>query len=172
MYNIDQYFHITYFIYIFLFYCLSVHTNIPRYIRKAITNKYDADLLVETVVETTVEPVIKTTEEPIIEKYETKYLKKFKDFTMDYHFTEEEVRLETEKYIEFERENREKWNKEMSEIQHILSKIQKIIDFDPLVNGFSAEVVSKIIKYFSIEDLYEDDPESLDLHEIYSDLKN
>lgn len=171
MYNIDQYFHITYFIYIFLFYCLSVHTNIPRYIRMAITHKYKLNEP-DSVIETTVEPVMKTTEEPIIEKYENKYLKKFKDFTMDYHFTEEEMRLESEKYIEFERENREKWNKEMSEIQHVLSKIQKIIDFDPLVNGFGDEVVAKMIKYFSIEDLYEDDPDSLDLNEIYSDLKN
>jgi len=172
MYNIDQYFQITYFIYIFLFYCLSVHTNIPKYIRKAILHRYEADLLVETVIETTVAPVIKTTEEPVIEKYEDKYLKRFKELTLDYYFTEEEVRLETEKYIEFERENREKWNKEMSEIQHVLSKIQKIIDLDPLINGFTDEVIAKMIKYFSIEDLYEDDPGSLDLNDIYNDLKN
>jgi hypothetical protein len=174
MYNIDQYFHITYFVYVFLFYCLSVHTNIPKYIRKAIVNKYnldDTNLLVETVLETTVEPIIKITEEPVIEKYEDKYLKKFKEFTMDYHFTDEEVCLERDKYVEFDREYKEKWNKEMSENQDKLNKMQKIIDLNPLVNGFGDEVIVKLIKYFSIEDLYEDDPDSLDLNEIYNNLK-
>ena len=33
------------------------------------------------------------------------YLKNFKQFTMDYHFTEEEVHLEREKFIELKREN-------------------------------------------------------------------
>ena len=176
MYNIDQYFQITYFIYIFLFYCLSVHTNIPKYIRIAITHKYKSDNT-DYLIETPVEPVIKTTEEPVIEKekeierYEDKYLTRFKEFTIDYHFTEEEVRLETEKFIELERENIEKWNKDMSDIQHVLNKIQKIMDYDPLINGFGDEVVTKMTKYFCIEDLYEDDPDSLDLNEIYNDLK-
>jgi len=175
MYNIDQYFQITYFIYIFLFYCLSVHTNIPKYIKKAIVYKYNLDendLLIEPVIETIVEPVIKITEEPVIEKYEDKYLKRFKEFTLDYHFTEEEICLEENKFIELDREQKEKWNKEMTQIQHVLNKIQKIIEFDPLVNGFNDEVISKMIKYFGIEDLYEDDPKSLDFNEIYSDLKS
>jgi hypothetical protein len=152
-----------------------VHTNIPKYIRKAIVNKYKLDennLLVDSVIQTTIEPVIQTMEEPVIEKYEDKYLKRFKEFTTDYYFTEEEMRLESEKFIEFDREYKEKWNKEMSENQFILNKIQKIIDYDPLVNGFNDEIILKMIKYFSIEDLYEDDPDSLDLNEIYNDLKN
>lgn len=172
MYNIDLYFHMKYLMYIFFFYLLSAYTNVPKYIRKAIVNKYglNNELLVEHIVE----PLIETTVEldpivePVVEKYEDKYLTKFKAFPSDYFFTEEELLLEPEKFIKLMCEFETNLNQDLDNIKHKICKIESIIELWPTGEG----CINKLIKYFDIKDEYNDDPDDYDLEELYNDLKN
>lgn len=180
MYNIDLYFHMTYFMYFFFICLLSAYTNVPKYVRKAIVYKYGLnnelfiEHIVEPSVETTVElePTINSTVEPIVkstvEKYEDKYLTKFKGFSGDYFFTEEEELLESDKFVQLMCEFETNLNKELNNIKPILGKIEQIIELYPTSEGF----INKLTKYFDIKDEYEDDPDDYDLEELYNDLQN
>ena len=172
MYNIDLYFHMTYFMYFFFICLLSTYTNLPKYVRKAIINKYglNNELLIEQIVEPSVETTVEL--EPIkettVEKYEDKYLTKFKAFSSDYFFTEEELLLESDKIIELMCEFETNLNEELNNIKQKLGKIEQIIELWPTGEG----LINKLTKYFDIKDEYNDDPDDYDLDELYNDLQN
>jgi hypothetical protein len=168
MYNID--FHMNYFMYIFVFCLLSAFTNLPKYIRKAIVHKYGLNnsLFIEQIVEPLIETTVESKVETVVEKYEDKYLTKFKSFTSEYFFTEEELSSEPEKLVQLMCEFEKKLNQDLDNIKHKICKIESIIELWPSGDGF----INKLTKYFDIKDEYNDDPDDYDVEELYNDLKN
>ena len=175
MYNVDLYVHITKIMYFFFLCFISFYTRVPKYIRKAIAYKYNInDLTIEHIVEpefATIE-VLETKVSAVdvdvaVEKYEDKYLIKYKDFTSDYFFTEEEFSLETEKYIQLMCEYETNLNNDLNNIKVVLGKIDQIIELWPTGEG----VINKLTKYFDIKDEYNDDPDDYDVYDLFNDLQ-
>jgi len=101
-------------------------------------------------------------------KFEDKYLVKFKEFSNEYFFTEEEVRLKSEKYNQLKAEFEANKSKKMDELKMFILQTQKIVDMD------RADPVLKkeLIIYFEIEDQYEDDPNLFDFDELFIYVEN
>jgi len=104
---------------------------------------------------------------PIIEqRYEDKYLSKYKEFSNEYKFTEEELRLEIQ---EFERLKIDYEQDRLNNINGITEKIQKIYSFLDKVGSNEIENLSYssknlFIQYFGIDE----EEQNVDLSYLYT----
>ena len=111
------------------------------------------------------------------EKFEDKYLEKFKKFPNDFSFSETELQQENEEYIKIRVEYEKNRFNTINSIQEQLHKINEIQekgnilnngdDFTKNINGFG---MNSLLKFFDIEEDYEDDPDDFDIEELYMDL--
>lgn len=100
------------------------------------------------------------------EKYEEKYVTKYKSFPNVFSFTEEEIGLETEKYIELKTDFETQKESQIIDFQSKITTINKIF-----MNGINTEKgLNGLLEFYTIEDEYDDDPESIDLNEYLNDL--
>jgi len=130
------------------------------------TEKEQPELKVQDVVECKIEA-----------KYENKYLEKFKQFPNEFSFTEVELEQETQEYEKI-RLNYEKSRLDtINEIQEKLFKINEIQETGNIVNKDEkyTENINEIgiiglLKFFDIEEEYNDDSDDFDIEELYLDL--
>jgi hypothetical protein len=101
-------------------------------------------------------------------KFEDKYLVKFKEFSNEYFFTEEEMHLKSEKYNQLKAEFEAHKSKKMDELKIFILQTQKIVDMDRTDPVLKKE----LIIYFEIEDQYEDDPNLFDFDELFIYVEN
>ena len=100
-------------------------------------------------------------------KFEDKYLEKYKAFKNEYYFTEEEKLQEEQKYIELQNIfNKEKENG-LKETSDRLKTVMSIFDKG---GKRTPEGIEELMKYYNMEDEYDDDPENYDLTELMNDL--
>jgi hypothetical protein len=100
-------------------------------------------------------------------KFEDKYLEKYKAFKNEYYFTEEEKLQEEQKYIELQdifNKDREKGLKETGD------KLKIILSIFDKGGKMKPEGIEELMKYYNMEDEYDDDPENYDLTELMNDL--
>ena len=182
---------------LFLFYYLLAYTRIPKYIKRGViiyhrsmenrihyvvhgTHLYDDIYTLEDEVkeepkeEAKEEPAEEVKEEPVEEvkdpiKFEDKYLSAFKLFSNDYFYTEEELLLKAEKYTEFKEEYLTNRTKTHDNMHNLLIETLQIINLGPTINE---EVKTALVKYFEIEDDYNDDPSNIDFDELYIYVEN
>jgi hypothetical protein len=124
----------------------------------------------ETKEEEKEEVILETKEEikdPI--KFEEKYLSAFKLFSNDYFFTEEELALKVEKYTEFKTEYLANRAKIHDNVHNLLIETLRIINKGPTIDE---DMKNALIKYFEIEDDYNDDPSNIDFDELYIYVEN
>jgi len=106
-------------------------------------------------------------EEPI--KFEDKYLEKFKQFSSNYFFNEDELLVKANKYIEFKAEWEVNQKKVYDNINDLLIETQKIIALGSVIND---ELKDALVKYFEIEEDYKEDPANIDFDELYIYVEN
>jgi hypothetical protein len=117
------------------------------------------------------------TDTNIVTRYEDKYLDKFKKFPNEYIFTEAELDGISEEYMKIRVEyEKDRFNK-MNSIQERLSQIHEIQEkgniqndgnnFTKNMNGFG---INTLLKFFEIEEEYDEDPDDFDIEELYMDL--
>jgi hypothetical protein len=112
------------------------------------------------------------------EKFEDKYLEKFKSFPNDFFFNELELAEEQTEYekiksvIEINKticineiENKLVKIKEIEENSDISNETDKM--FTENINNFG---INKLLKYFDLQEEYDDDPDYIDFEELYTDL--
>ena len=173
----------------FLFYYVLFHTSIPGYIKRGALiyhrhtdNRihrifYGEDLhediyaLEDKNEEEVKEEVKEEAKEEAKEliKFEDKYLSAFKLFSKDYFFTEEELLLKVEKYTEFKEENEANRSKIYDNVHNLLIETQIILNISSTINE---EVKALLVKYFEIEEEYNDDPLNIDFYELYIYVEN
>ena len=173
----------------FLFYYVLFHTSIPGYIKRGALiyhrhtdNRihrifYGEDLhediyaLEDKNEEEVKEEVKEEAKEEAKEliKFEDKYLSDFKLFSKDYFFTEEELLLKVEKYTEFKEENEANRSKIYDNVHNLLIETQIILNISSTINE---EVKALLVKYFEIEEEYNDDPLNIDFYELYIYVEN
>jgi len=184
-----------YFWYFIFLYWLLVYTPLPKHIKKwsLIYHRYsentlnliihgkllhedidalDDEEVVEEVEETKVADEVKM-EEPI--KFEDKYLEKFKQFSSDYFFNEDELLLKANKYIEFKAEWEANQKKVYDNIHNLLTETQKIIAKGSIIAKDSViadDLKNELVKYFDIEEDYKEDPANIDFDELYIYVEN
>lgn len=160
--------YVPYFGYFFILYCLSVYTNVPKYIKQNMMLLGESIDNEENVVEEKKEEE-KVDEQKVEIKFEDKYLTAFKSFSSDYFFNEDELLLKDNKFNELKREYQLNKNKEFEKINALLLETHAIINLGPII---TEEVKELLIKYFDIEDDYADDPSNVDFDELYIYLEN
>lgn len=112
------------------------------------------------------------------ERFEEKYLVKFNNFPNEYSFSETELEEETKEYEILKRQEAKKGISVVSDINNELDKINIIIRdgnftddtdkrFTENINEFG---INSLVKYFDLEDDYEDDHDNIDLEELYVEL--
>ena len=173
----------------FLFYYVLFHTSIPGYIKRGALiyhrhtdNRihrifYGEDLhediyaLEDKNEEEAKEEVKEEVKEEAKEliKFEDKYLSAFKLFSKDYFFTEDELLLKAEKYTEFKEENEANRSKIYDNVHNLLIETQIILNISSTINE---EVKALLVKYFEIEEEYNDDPLNIDFYELYIYVEN
>ncbi len=114
-------------------------------------------------------------EEKIEEKFEDKYLQKFKSFKNEYVFTDVELELQQQKYSELKNTFDKEKNKAIEDINNKINKIKRIIscvvfDENGLLLDVTTDGIQRLIKYFNIEDEYNDDPDSYVLSDLFGEL--
>lgn len=113
----------------------------------------------------------KNEEKPKVEKkeikFEDKYLEKYKAFKNEYSFTEEEKLQEEQKYIELQNIFNKEKEKGLKETGDKLEIIMSIFDKG---GKTKPEGIEELMKYYNMEDEYDDDPEHYDLTELMNDL--
>ena len=114
-------------------------------------------------------------EEKKEEKFEDKYLQRFKNFKNDYVFTETELEIQQHKYNELKKQFETDKAKAIDSLSWTITKIQRICDCAVVdENGVMIDINEKgiklLIKFFDIEEKYEDDPEIYDLNDLYGEL--
>lgn len=110
-----------------------------------------------------------------VKKFEDKYLEKFKNFPNEFIFNEEE---KCEINSEFERikiEIEKTRLNSINEIQADLFKINEIQkntknDNEISVDNLTHNGITLLLKFFDLEDDYNDDPDDIDFEELYNDL--
>jgi hypothetical protein len=121
-----------------------------------------------------VEEEIKKEEEPkkeeetkVEEKFEDKYLKKFKGFTNEYVFTDDENASRIAKYDELKRDFLKTQELGLKETINKINRISLIFD-----NGGinSTRGIEELTKYYDIEAEYDDNPDDYDLQELINEL--
>jgi hypothetical protein len=178
---------------LFLFYYLLVYTSIPKYIKQgAITYYHNTEKSLKIILNGQLlygESISDTDEEEQEEeekkdetkendkkeevkdpiKFEDKYLTAFKLFSNDYFFTEEELLLKAKKYAELKAEYEANRDKEYTNMHNLLIETQQILNMGTYI---TEEVKIALVKYFEIEDTYNDDPMSIDFDELYIYVEN
>ena len=174
--------------FLFLFYWLLAYTPLPKYIKRGAIiyhrhsenriyrilygkDLYDDiyafdDVKKETKEEVTVVDEVKPVE-PV--KFEDKYLEKFKQFSSDYFFNEDELSIKANKYIEFKAEWEVNQKKVYDNTNNLLIETQKIIAIGSVIND---ELKDALVKYFDIEEDYKEDPANIDFDELYIYVEN
>lgn len=109
------------------------------------------------------------------EKFEDKYLTKFKAFKNEYSFTSDELQMEQQKYNELKAEFVNKKTKEIDMVTSKINKIQRIFDcvtFDEngSMTDISDDAITRLIRYYDIEEEYEDNPENYMLSDLFAEL--
>lgn len=102
------------------------------------------------------------------ENYEDKYLTKFKSFPNDFSFTDEEFRLENEKYDTLKREFDFNEGIKKKEIEKKIVEINRIYTKGGITTD---KGLNALLQFYTLEDEYHDDPESVDLDAYLEDLK-
>jgi hypothetical protein len=179
--------------FLFLFYYLLAYTSIPKYIKRtAIVYHRHTENRINYIIHGTIlyediyafdddevkavkdveeeKEEVKDAEqvkEPI--KFEDKYLTAFKQFSNEYFFTEEELALKAKKYTEFKEEYLANRTKIHDNMHNLLIETLQIIKLGPTINE---EVKTALVKYFEIEDDYNDDPSNIDFDELYIYVEN
>ena len=93
----------------------------------------------------------------------------FKLFSNDYFYTDEELLLKAEKYTEFKEEYLANRTKIHDNMHNLVIETLQIINLGPTINE---EVKAALVKYFEIEDDYNDDPTNIDFDELYIYVEN
>jgi len=100
--------------------------------------------------------------------FENKYLDAYNKLPNNFYFTDEELVSEQNEFIKIKLAN-EKMVKDGQKI--IKTKLLTIADIcDNNGSEMSEENKTKILKYFEIEDEYDDDPDSVNFDELFVDL--
>ena len=181
---------------LFLFYYVLFHTSIPKYIKRgAIIYHRNTENRINFIVNGTIlhddiyafenetqnvledkkdleekkEPEERKEEVKEQIKFEDKYLNAFKLFSNDYFFTEEELLLKAEKYAEFKAEYQANRAKVYNNIHNLLIETLQILNKGSTI---TEEVKAALVKYFEIEDDYNDDPSNIDFDELYIYVEN
>jgi hypothetical protein len=157
--------------YFFILYCLSVYTNVPKYIKQntILFNKY-GETIDEEEKEEEEEEKIEVKEEKKVEiRFEDKYLLAFRSFSNDYFFNEDDLLLKDSKFNELKSEYHKNTNKEFEKLNALLLETHTIINLGAII---TEEIKKLLINYFDIEDDYADDPSSVDFDELYIYLEN
>lgn len=110
-----------------------------------------------------------------VQKFEDKYLEKFKNFPNEFIFNEEE---KCEINSEFERikiEIEKNRLNSINEIQSNLFKINEIQentknDIEKSVDNLTHDGLTLLLKFFDLEDEYNDDPDDINFEELYNEL--
>lgn len=111
------------------------------------------------------------------QKFEDKYLEKFKKFPNEFSFTELELEQENEEFIKIKVEYEKTRYETIYGIQEKLFKINEIqetgnIDHskEQYTENINADGINMILKFFEIEEEYDEDPDDFDIEELYQDL--
>ena len=110
-------------------------------------------------------------------KYEDKYLEKFKNFPNEFRFNEFELEFEQSEYVKIKETSEKKRFKQIKDINVEIEKINDIQnngnienngdDFTKNINQFG---INKLVEFFHMEEDYNDEPDDIDLEELYMDL--
>ena len=110
-------------------------------------------------------------------KYEDKYLEKFKKFPNEFSFNEVELDFEQSEYVKIKETSEKTRFDQIKDINVQLEKINDIQnngnienngdDFTKNINEFG---INKLLEFFDLEEDYNDDPDDVDLEELYMDL--
>jgi hypothetical protein len=110
-------------------------------------------------------------------KYEDKYLEKFKNFPNEFSFNEVDLEFEQSEYVKIKESSEKKKFEQIKENNVQLEKINDIQnngnienngdDFTKNINEFG---INKLLEFFDLEEDYTDDPDDIDLEELYMDL--
>ena len=174
---------------IFFFLAFFKYTNIMTFLNKhnyirelfrfykfaCDNNPYDYDLHVEENQEPDI--IDKETDKPIRPRYEDKYLDKFKQFPNEFHFTEIELEQQQIEYNNIKSE----YTQKRADLQNInqqklmiINEIQTKGNVDHSCELFTYKMnklgIHMLVILFDMLEEYEDDPDSFDLEELYSDL--
>ena len=174
---------------IFFFLAFFKYTNIMTFLNKhnyirelfrfykfvCDNNPYDYDLYVEEDQEPDI--IVKETDKPIRPRYEDKYLDKFKQFPNEFHFTEIEIEQQQIEYNNIKSE----YTQKRADLQNInqqklmiINEIQTKGNVDHSCELFTSNMnklgIHMLVILFDMLEEYEDDPDSFDLEELYSDL--
>ena len=121
--------------------------------------------------------IVKETDKPIRPRYEDKYLDKFKQFPNEFHFTEIELEQQQIEYNNIKSE----YTQKRADLQNInqqklmiINEIQTKGNVDHSCELFTYKMnklgIHMLVILFDMLEEYEDDPDSFDLEELYSDL--
>jgi len=124
------------------------------------------------------ENIIEKYEENIIENYEEKYLEKFKKFPNEFQLSKLELEEEENEYEKLSLFEERKIIDTTNDIKQKLSKINLIKEggnftddtdkrFTENINQFG---INSLLKYFDLEDDYEEDNDNIDFEELYVEL--
>ena len=102
-------------------------------------------------------------------------MKKFKAFKNEYSFTSDELQIEQQKYSELKAAFVSKKTKEIEVLTSKITKIQRIFDcitFDEngTMTDISDDAITRLVRYYDIEEEYEEDPENYMLSDLFAEL--
>jgi hypothetical protein len=162
--------YMNYIGYFFILYCLSLYTNVSKYIKQnfMLLNQPITKEVEDKKVEVE-DKKVEVEDKKVEIKFEDKYLTTFKTFSSEYFFTEDELSLKDTKFHELKSEYQKNKNKEFENINALLLETHTIINLGTVI---TEEVKEFLIKYFDIEDDYADDPSNIDFDELYIYLEN
>ena len=116
----------------------------------------------------------------VVIKYEDKYLEKFKSFSDEFVFTDQEMRDEKDEFekikIEMEKIRLETINKcqdKLFEINEILEKgiaVATVDTNDKFVENINEYGKNELVKFFDLETDYEDEPDDIDFESLYKEM--
>ena len=109
---------------------------------------------------------VKVLEEVKVIKFEDKYLEKYKAFKNEYYFTEEEKLKEEKKYIELQNIFNKETEKGLKDASDKLKNVMPIFDKG---GKTTAAGIEELMKFYNMEDEYDDDPENYDLTELMNE---
>jgi hypothetical protein len=128
--------------------------------------KEDEVKVLNEVKEDEVKVLDEVKEEPKVIKFEDKYLEKYKAFKNEYYFSEEEKLKEEKKYIELQNIFNKEKEKGLKDASDKLKNVMPIFDKG---GKTTAAGIEELMKYYNMEDEYDDDPENYDLTELMNE---
>jgi hypothetical protein len=139
-----------------------------------IINYLDTDDIIKKVIDENISNEI-IVNKPV-QKFEEKYLEKFKKFPNEFIFNEEEKCEITSEFERIKIEIEKNRLNSINEIQENLFKINEIQensnknDTELPVNNLTHNGLTLLLKFFSLEDEYDDDPDDINFEELYTEL--